>query len=53
VKDDIAEDSELYRSAVGALEEVAAAARSIRILADLLEQHPEVLLKGKGTPGAR
>jgi len=53
VKDDIAEDSELYYSAVGALEEVAAAARSIRILADLLEQHPEALLKGKGSSGAQ
>ena len=53
VKNDIAEDSELYYSAVGALEEVAAAARSVRILADLLEQHPEALLKGKGAAGAR
>jgi paraquat-inducible protein B len=51
-KHDIAEDSELYRSAVGALDELAAAARSIRILADLLEQHPEALLQGKGTAGA-
>lgn len=53
VKSDIAEDSELYRSAVGALDELAAAARSIRILADLLEQHPEALLQGKGTAGAQ
>ncbi|UCF33992.1 MAG: MCE family protein [Phycisphaerales bacterium] len=52
-KSDIAEDSELYRSAVGALDELAAAARSIRMLADLLEQHPEALLQGKGTAGAQ
>jgi len=31
-----------------ALEELAAAARSLRILADYLEQHPDALLKGKG-----
>jgi paraquat-inducible protein B len=53
VKNDIAEDSELYRSAVGALDEFEAAARSIRILADLLEQHPEALLQGKGATGAQ
>ncbi len=52
-KNGIAEDSELYRHAVGALDELAAAARSIRILADLLEQHPEALLQGKGTAGAK
>ncbi len=53
VKSDIAEDSELYRSAVGALDELAAAARSIRMFADLLEQHPEALLQGKGMAGAQ
>ena len=30
-----------------ALKELAAAARSIRVLADYLEQHPEALVKGK------
>ena len=50
---EIGEDSELYRSAVGAMDELAAAVRSIRELADLLEQHPEALLKGKGTAGAQ
>ena len=30
-----------------ALEELSAAARSIRVLADYLEQHPEALVKGK------
>ncbi len=31
-----------------ALEELSAAARSIRVLADYLEQHPEALVQGKG-----
>jgi len=52
-KNGIAEDSELYRNAVAALEDLADAARSIRTLVDLLEQHPEALLQGKGTEGAR
>ena len=30
-----------------ALKELSAAARSIRVLADYLEQHPEALVKGK------
>jgi paraquat-inducible protein B len=30
-----------------ALKELSSAARSIRILADYLEQHPEALVKGK------
>ncbi len=53
IVDVLAEDAELYRSVVGALDELAAAVRSIRILADLLEQHPEALLQGKGTAGAQ
>lgn len=32
-----------------ALEELADAARSVRSLSDYLEQHPEALIKGKGT----
>lgn len=32
-----------------ALKEIAGAARSLRILADYLEQHPEALLKGKAS----
>ncbi|MGB5065081.1 MAG: MlaD family protein [Candidatus Competibacter sp.] len=35
------------------LEELAAAARSIRALSDHLERHPESLLYGKGGPGAK
>jgi len=53
VRSDLSEDSQLYRSAVNAMDELAAAVRSIRELADLLEQHPEALLKGKGTAGAQ
>jgi paraquat-inducible protein B len=30
------------------LKEIKGAARSLRVLADYLEQHPEALLKGKG-----
>lgn len=51
-REDLDEDSELYRSVISAFDELAAASRSIRILADLLEQHPEALLQGKNTPGA-
>ncbi len=50
-KNAIAEDSELYYSVVNTLRELAAAASSIRILVDYLEQHPEALLQGKGAPG--
>ncbi len=50
-KNAIAEDSELYYSVVNTLRELAAAAGSIRILVDYLEQHPEALLQGKGAPG--
>ena len=41
-------DSALKQEAKQALEEIAAAARAIRTLADYLEQHPEALLRGKG-----
>ena len=33
-----------------ALRELAAAARSVRVLADYLERHPEALVHGKGGP---
>ena len=44
------------RSALGyqlgqALQQITAAARSVRALADYLDQHPESLLAGKGRPG--
>lgn len=41
-------DSALKQEAKQALEEIAAAARAIRALADYLERHPEALLRGKG-----
>jgi len=42
------DDSNLYYEANNALIEISAAARSIRLLADYLNQHPESLLRGKG-----
>jgi paraquat-inducible protein B len=46
----ISEDSELYFRLNNTLAELSAASRSIRILAEFLEQHPEALLQGKGGP---
>ncbi len=43
----IGRDSELHYKLTAALEELSDAARSIRSLADYLEQHPEALLQGK------
>lgn len=47
----IAENAELPYHFTKATEEVSAAARSVRVLADYLEQHPDALLRGKGLPG--
>ena len=33
-----------------ALKEIAAAARSVRVMAEYLERHPDAMLRGKGTP---
>jgi HAMP domain-containing protein len=33
------------------MDEVAAAARAVRVLADYLERHPEAFLKGKTSGG--
>ncbi len=41
-------DSPLQASAHRALQELGAAARSLRIMADYLERHPEALIRGKG-----
>jgi paraquat-inducible protein B len=41
------QDSAVYHELTRALEELSAAARSIRIMADYLERHPDALLKGK------
>jgi paraquat-inducible protein B len=47
VEDILAEDSALRSEISKALEEFAGAARSMRLLADYLERHPEALLRGK------
>jgi paraquat-inducible protein B len=44
-----AADSPLSQELQTSLRELADAARSLRILSDYLERHPEALLKGKGT----
>ena len=43
----LAEDSHTHYNLDVALEELAAAARSLRIMADYLEQNPDALLKGR------
>ncbi|ALP52580.1 hypothetical protein Tel_05145 [Candidatus Tenderia electrophaga] len=49
----IAPDSQVYFQLTQALEAAAKTARSLRLLADTLERHPEALLKGKPDPGER
>jgi paraquat-inducible protein B len=49
----VSEDSETIYELNRALEELSGAARSIRILTDYLEQHPEALIKGKGESTGR
>ncbi|MGD2118672.1 MAG: MlaD family protein [Chromatiales bacterium] len=44
----VSTDGQIGNQLQQALEEVAAAARSIRVMAEYLERHPEALLKGKG-----
>ena len=51
VRNSISEDSELRTRTTRAMEELEAAAQSVRILADYLERHPESLIKGKPNPG--
>ena len=48
-----AENSPVRYELVKLLSEAAAAARSLRVLADYLERHPEALLAGKGGPADR
>jgi paraquat-inducible protein B len=48
VNDLVGETSPTRDNLDRALEELASAARSLRILADYLEQYPDALLKGKG-----
>jgi len=45
----LATDSALPVKMKSALDEMSAAARSLRLLLDYLERHPEALLRGKGT----
>jgi paraquat-inducible protein B len=47
------EDSPLVYELTTALAELSAAARSLRVLAEYLEQHPEALLRGKGGSGGK
>ncbi len=47
------ENSSLVYQAHKALDELTAAARSLRVLANYLGKHPEALLQGKEAPGAR
>ena len=46
----VAENSPLRVDLTNSLEELSAAARSMRILADYLERHPEALVYGKAGP---
>ncbi len=45
------EDSQLMNSLLDALNELASAARSVRTLADTLEQQPEAIIRGKSAGG--
>ena len=49
----VGDDSRLQYDLSQALREVASAARSVRVLSEFLEQHPDALLRGKGRPGGR
>jgi len=51
VDDMTAPGSPVRYELVNAMKELAAAARSMRVLADYLERHPEALVQGKGGPG--
>ena len=49
----ISEDSPLVVELQNTLKEISAMSRSIRELADYLEQHPETLIRGKKKPGGK
>ncbi len=49
----ISEDSPLVVDLQNTLKEISAMSRSIRQLADYLEQHPETLIRGKKKPGGK
>jgi len=42
------EDSPIVQALTQSLEDFSAAARSLRVLAEYLEHHPEALIHGKG-----
>jgi paraquat-inducible protein B len=44
----VASDGPVASELIGALAELSAAARSIRLMAEYLERHPEALIRGKG-----
>lgn len=48
IRNNLSENSKMNYEIRNMLEELASAARSIRLLTDYLEQHPEALLRGKG-----
>ena len=49
----LSEDSPLMVDLENTLQEISAMSRSIRHLANYLEQHPEALIRGKGKPGGK
>jgi paraquat-inducible protein B len=48
MEDMLSTESPLNRGATNALEELAGAARALRVLMDYLERHPDALIYGKG-----
>jgi paraquat-inducible protein B len=49
----LSEDSPLMVALENTLQEISALSRSIRQLANYLDQHPEALIRGKGNPGGK
>jgi paraquat-inducible protein B len=49
----MSEDAPLIVELENTLQEISAAARSIRQLANSLEQNPEALIQGKGNSGGK
>lgn len=50
VREEYTGDSDLNLRISAALDEITSAARSLRVLAEYLEQHPESLVRGKANP---
>jgi paraquat-inducible protein B len=49
----LSEDSPLMVDLQNTLQEISAMSRSLRQVADYLDQHPEALIRGKGKPGGK